>query len=73
MADRKSFLLRIDATLLEALRRWSEQDLRSLNGHLEYLLREAAIKAGRFDAESLRGESRVSSAESPEPESEQAP
>jgi len=38
---RKSFLLRLPPELMEELRRWAAQDLRSLNGHLEYLLREA--------------------------------
>jgi hypothetical protein len=40
-ADRKAFLLRLPPELLEELRKWASQELRSLNGHLEYLLREA--------------------------------
>lgn len=48
MADRKSFLLRLPPDLLEALNRWSRDDLRSLNGQIEYLLREAARRAGRI-------------------------
>ena len=47
MADRKSFLLRIDPDVLDALRRWSDDEMRSLNGHLEYLLRRALREAGR--------------------------
>ncbi len=43
---RKSFLLRLPPDLLEELRRWAAQDLRSLNAHLEYLLREAVRKRG---------------------------
>jgi len=38
---RKGFLLRLSPELLEELRRWASQDLRSLNAQIEYLLREA--------------------------------
>lgn len=47
MADRKSFLLRIDAGVLEGVQRWANDDLRSLNAQIEYLLRDALRKAGR--------------------------
>ena len=47
MAEKKSFLIRLDAELLEALRRWASDDLRSLNGQIEYLLRRALSDAGR--------------------------
>ena len=50
MADRKSFLLRIDARVLESVQRWANDDLRSLNGQIEYLLREALRRAGRAPA-----------------------
>ena len=39
MAARKPFLLRVDPKLLEELRAWAEQDMRSLNGQIEFLLR----------------------------------
>ena len=39
--DRKAFLLRVPEALLVELRAWADQELRSLNGHLEYLLRDA--------------------------------
>ena len=45
--ERKAFLLRIDAALWEAVRRWAEDDLRSVNGQIEFLLREAAARRGR--------------------------
>ena len=48
MTGRKSFLLRVDATLLEAMQRWANDDLRSLNGQIEYMLREALRRAGRL-------------------------
>ncbi|HEU4690690.1 MAG TPA: DNA-binding protein [Vicinamibacterales bacterium] len=47
MADRKPFLLRVDRELLEALQRWADDDLRSLNGQIEFLLRRALKEAGR--------------------------
>jgi hypothetical protein len=48
MAPRKAFLLRIDPRLHDALRRWAEDDFRSLNSQIEVLLRESAAKAGRL-------------------------
>jgi hypothetical protein len=47
MPDRKPFLLRIDRSVLEALQRWADDDLRSLNGQIEFLLRRALKDAGR--------------------------
>jgi hypothetical protein len=43
---RKPFLLRIDAEVLDALQRWADEELRSLNGQIEYVLRGALIKRG---------------------------
>ena len=43
---RKAFLLRMDAAVLDALERWAEEELRSLNGQIEYLLRQALAKRG---------------------------
>ena len=48
MADRKPFLLRIDPTVLDAVQRWANDDLRSLNAQIEFLLRRAAEEAGRL-------------------------
>jgi hypothetical protein len=48
MADRKPFLLRIDKDVLEAVQRWADDDLRSLNGQIEYLLRRALAETGRM-------------------------
>ena len=47
MADRKPFLLRIDRSVLDALQRWANDDLRSLNGQIEFVLRGALRRAGR--------------------------
>jgi hypothetical protein len=51
LADRKPFLLRIDAAVLESVQRWANDDLRSLNGQIEYLLRDALRRAGRAPRE----------------------
>ena len=47
MAERKPFLLRLEPTVHQALQRWSDDELRSLNGQIEYLLRDALRRAGR--------------------------
>ena len=47
MGERKPFLLRIDRETLEAVQRWADDDLRSLNGQIEFLLRRALKEAGR--------------------------
>ena len=47
VAERKSFLLRIDPAVLEALQKWAADDLRSLNAQIEYVLRDALVRAGR--------------------------
>lgn len=48
MAERKAFLLRIDPALHDALQRWAGDDLRSLNGQIEFLLRKCLKEAGRL-------------------------
>jgi hypothetical protein len=50
MADRKPFLLRLEPAVHQALQRWSDDELRSLNGQIEYLLRDALRRAGRLPA-----------------------
>jgi hypothetical protein len=60
MAERRSFLLRIDPAVLDAVQRWADDDLRSLNGQIEFLLRRALKDAGRAvtGARDERGEQR---------------
>jgi hypothetical protein len=48
MTERKAFLLRIDPKLLEAVQRWADDDLRSLNAQIEFLLRRTLQDAGRL-------------------------
>ncbi len=50
MAERRAFLLRIDPELYDTLQRWAGDELRSLNGQIEFLLRRAAAEAGRARA-----------------------
>ncbi|MDW8515675.1 Arc family DNA-binding protein [Priestia flexa] len=48
MAKKKSFPLRIDPELYKLLERWAQDEFRSVNGHIEFLLREAVSKEGRL-------------------------
>jgi hypothetical protein len=45
--ERRAFLLRIDPELYDALQHWASDELRSLNGQIEFLLRRTAVDAGR--------------------------
>jgi hypothetical protein len=51
VAERKPFLLRVDPALLESVQRWANDDLRSLNAQIEFLLRRALQDAGRMKDE----------------------
>jgi hypothetical protein len=44
VAEKKTFLLRLPPELMDALNRWATDELRSLNGQIEYLLRDAVRK-----------------------------
>ncbi len=46
--EKKRFLLRLDEELYATLERWAADELRSVNGQIEYLLKEAARNAGRL-------------------------
>jgi len=48
MAERKAYPLRINADVLEAIQRWSDDELRSVNAQIEYVLRDALRKGGRL-------------------------
>jgi hypothetical protein len=48
LSDRKAFLIRIEPKVLAALQKWAGEDLRSLNGQIEYLLRRALVSQGRL-------------------------
>ena len=48
MAERKSFLIHIDAQTLDLVKEWADDEFRSLNGHVEFLLRDALKRSGRL-------------------------
>ncbi|ADU50512.1 hypothetical protein Tmar_0389 [Thermaerobacter marianensis DSM 12885] len=48
--EKKRFLLRIDPVIYDAIQRWAADEWRSVNGQIEYLLREALRRAGRLPA-----------------------
>lgn len=48
MPDRKPFLLRLDPKIHEALQRWADDELRSLNSQIEFILRQALVERGRL-------------------------
>ncbi len=48
MAQKKSYPLRIDPDVLEAMKRWSDDELRSMNAQIEYVLRDALRQTGRL-------------------------
>jgi hypothetical protein len=54
VADRKPFLLRIDRDVLDALQRWADDDLRSLNGQIEFVLRRTLQETGRLKSGEAR-------------------
>jgi hypothetical protein len=60
MAQRKAFLLRLDPATHEALQRWADADLRSLNAQIEFLLRRALRDSGRLDGSQGAGGARES-------------
>lgn len=60
---RSSFLFRADPKLLDALRRWADDELRSVNGQMEFLLRRALKESGRLGADANPSEALESSEE----------
>jgi len=54
MPESKKFLLRLNPRLFDALRRWADDDLRSINAQIEYLLTDQARRAGRLPKQSTR-------------------
>jgi hypothetical protein len=54
MPESKKFLLRLDPGLFEVLRRWADDELRSINAQIEYLLAEQARRAGRLPKQGTR-------------------
>ena len=57
MADKKAYPLRISAEILDAVQRWAEDELRSVNAQIEYVLRDALRKSGRLKSDSITDDS----------------
>ena len=55
MEGRKSFLLRIDPELWREVERWAQDELRSVNGQIEFVLKQAVAKRKRGDKEAASG------------------
>jgi hypothetical protein len=55
VAERKAFLLRVDPAVLDALQRWANDDLRSLNAQIEFVLRRSLQREGRARLDDARG------------------
>lgn len=58
MAKRKQYPLRIDPAVWDAIERWAADDMRSANGQVEWILREALRRAGRLPGKATREEER---------------
>ena len=56
--EKKGFLLRLPPQLFEELRRWAEQDMRSINGQIEFLLRDALRQRLGHDPTAARKKAR---------------
>lgn len=69
MPESKKFLLRLDPALFDVLRRWADDDLRSINAQIEYLLTDQARRAGRLPKQTTR---RPRSAAADEPSDSEA-
>lgn len=50
MAEKKAYPLRISSDILDAVQRWAQDELRSVNAQIEYVLRDALRKAGRINS-----------------------
>jgi hypothetical protein len=54
--EKKAFPLRLDPDIHRALEQWAADEFRSVNGHIEFLLREALGKAGRLKKPNQEGQ-----------------
>ncbi|SFR29208.1 hypothetical protein SAMN04488564_1185 [Lentzea waywayandensis] len=68
MAERKNVLLRLDPAVHDALSRWANDELRSTNAQIEFLLRRALAEAGRLPSEAKKIPRRGRPPKNPEPE-----
>lgn len=66
MAEKKKFLLRIDDNTYAALEKWAADELRSINGQIEYLLKDSLKKAGRLKSNTENSENNNNENNSPD-------
>ncbi|MGS0764916.1 hypothetical protein [Syntrophomonas curvata] len=66
MAVKKKFLLRVDPELYDALERWADDEFRSVNAHIEYILRNAVKESGRLPKSKTNPTARAASSPSRE-------
>jgi len=59
LTERRAFLLRVDPAVLEALQRWANDELRSLNAQIEFILRRSLQAEGRWKEPKDRGPGRA--------------
>jgi len=59
VAERKAFLLRIDPAILDSLQKWADDELRSLNGQIEFVLRRVLQSEGRLPDKNVAPASRA--------------
>jgi hypothetical protein len=60
MAQRKAYPLRLDPAVYDALQRWADAELRSLNGQIDFVLRRALEEAGRLPVRGATGREKAS-------------
>jgi hypothetical protein len=73
MAESKKFLLRLNPGLFEAIRRWADDDLRSINAQIEYLLTDATRRAGRLPRKTTRRPPAPDAPDAPDAPEDEAP
>ena len=56
MSEKKAFILRINAQILKDLQKWADDEFRSVNGQIEYLLQSALIESGRTKAKDQKSD-----------------
>jgi len=58
MAEKKAFILRMNPQILKDLQKWADDEFRSVNGQIEYLLQSALIESGRSKSKEQKPESK---------------
>ena len=59
MSEQKSYLLRLPKSILDAYQKWAQDELRSVNGQLEYVLRQALKAEGRLPKQPVESDAQT--------------